>query len=367
MEAALELVSCVIDKQMLSSRDTLAMPILYNGRHALELLLKFTVNKLFEMDIIQSRHRPDHDILSHWSLLQGSQIGDRVAKELIAQLEPYVVSLSKIDDDGQELRFAKNRSGDKSLDKLSIINLKVIQNSLRVMNEIMMNLKYRILAIQDERMTNSYTRECSRRDLEDIARMLGEHAKWREARFDDTKRKVMEQYGLSGRKFSQAVDKIRDSRPLAAMIGLESSLTYLSDEKLISVVTRWRDTEAGHPDRDTELGTDYLDLDRLDMQDSMKKKRRAVESLKEDITLEEFAELEVLYYVGRNCEFGEVYDDYLNETVDKYGKSPAVDGDMYHILSKTNLEECIVKGCLAVGRPSLAAQLEAESSVESEL
>lgn len=36
LEAAIELVGAVIDKNLVSSRDTLAMPILYNCRHGLE-------------------------------------------------------------------------------------------------------------------------------------------------------------------------------------------------------------------------------------------------------------------------------------------------------------------------------------------
>ena len=46
IEAALELASAVLDKKLVASRDTLAMPILYNGRHALELSLKFAINRL---------------------------------------------------------------------------------------------------------------------------------------------------------------------------------------------------------------------------------------------------------------------------------------------------------------------------------
>ena len=196
--------------------------------------------------------------------------------------------------------------------------------------------------------------------------MLGEHAKWREPRFADAKRKVMEQFGLSGRKFSWAVDKIRDSRPLAAIIGLESGLTYLSDEKVNSVIKRWRDILAGRPERDIEVGTDYWDLDRLEVYDFVNKRRCVVERIKEEVTAEEFAELEVLFYIGRNYEFGEVYDKYLKETVDKYRRSSRIEGEMHHLLSKTNLEECIIKGCFAVGKSSLATQLQADSGDESE-
>ena len=48
IEAASELASAVIEKNMLGKRDTLVLPILYNARHAVELLLKFVSNQLVE-------------------------------------------------------------------------------------------------------------------------------------------------------------------------------------------------------------------------------------------------------------------------------------------------------------------------------
>ena len=53
IEAAIALASAVIDKRLISSRDTLVMPILYTGRHALELTLKFSINRLRRMGAIQ--------------------------------------------------------------------------------------------------------------------------------------------------------------------------------------------------------------------------------------------------------------------------------------------------------------------------
>jgi hypothetical protein len=46
IEAAMELVSAVIEKKMFEKRDTVVLPILYNARHAVELLLKFTIDRI---------------------------------------------------------------------------------------------------------------------------------------------------------------------------------------------------------------------------------------------------------------------------------------------------------------------------------
>src|SRR6266536_1077982 len=46
IEAAMELAGAVIDKKLFGKRDTLVLPILYNARHAVELALKFTTDRL---------------------------------------------------------------------------------------------------------------------------------------------------------------------------------------------------------------------------------------------------------------------------------------------------------------------------------
>jgi hypothetical protein len=63
IEAALEFAVAILDKKLVASRDTLAMPILYNGRHALELSLKFAINRLLASGSIASRRVPNHYIL----------------------------------------------------------------------------------------------------------------------------------------------------------------------------------------------------------------------------------------------------------------------------------------------------------------
>jgi hypothetical protein len=77
IEAAIELADAVIENRMYGKRDTLVMPILYNARHALELLLKFAINQLYEMGVIKDPHPKNHDIMSHWALLQASELATR--------------------------------------------------------------------------------------------------------------------------------------------------------------------------------------------------------------------------------------------------------------------------------------------------
>jgi hypothetical protein len=54
IEAAMELVTTIIEKKMLDRRDTVVLPMLYNARHAIELVLKFAINRLAAIGVVSS-------------------------------------------------------------------------------------------------------------------------------------------------------------------------------------------------------------------------------------------------------------------------------------------------------------------------
>lgn len=244
IEAALELVTTVIDKRKFSSRDTLAMPILYNCRHALELGLKFAINHLHTMGVITKVHPVSHDILSHWRHLHDANVGDVHLKKFIAGLEPFVTSLATIDEDGQELRYAHNRVGQVSLGGVTVVNLLLIRQSIEHLSKIQQQLKVRLHDMKEERATGTYTKECSRTDLVNIAGMLGDHATWCALDFEERKGCIRERFGLSSRKLSAAIAAIRNSCQLASLVGLEAELKYLGDEKAVAVLERWVEAHA---------------------------------------------------------------------------------------------------------------------------
>lgn len=129
IEAAIELASAIIDKELMAQRDTLIMPILYNARHAIELILKYVLHRLKSIGIVSQQFQVNHDIMAHWTLLVSSELGDKELRQTIRALEPFVASLTRIDEDGQELRYPENMQGAKSLSGYSLANVKVIQES----------------------------------------------------------------------------------------------------------------------------------------------------------------------------------------------------------------------------------------------
>lgn len=359
IEAALELISAVIDKKMIMSRDTLAMPILYNGRHALELSLKFAINHLHRMGAVGARHRSNHDILSHWTHLRDARVGDASIRTLVSELEPFVVSLAKIDNDGQELRYAENSHGQKSLGGIAIVNLSHIRTSLESMSRILERLKDRVFDLEAERSTGSYTPECSRGDLKEIAAMIGERTSWKDKGFDEKKAAVCARFDLSNRKFSNAVNKILQSRELATLVGIETELTYLKDEKAVFALEQWLKANPERTIEPADAGIDYFHRDRDKFEEYNRLAGELRETIIDGLSIEELSDLETLFYIGRGTEFGEHYDRMLTKTLGTHRLAKSRWEGVDHIMSKTNLLDNVVKGCKVAGRPTLAAKLRA--------
>ena len=358
IEAARELVVAVIDKKMFGSRDSLAMPILYNCRHAIELSLKFAINRLHDAGMVAERHKPDHDIRSQWTHLRDAKVGDARIVDLVAQLEPYVASLAAVDDDGQELRYASNCAGVKSLGGFAVVNLPHIRTSIEALEAILGQMKIRVLELEQERLTGAHTGECSREDLKRVAAMVGPHSGWGDAEFSDRKAKVMESFGLGSRKFSQALTTIRNSRPLATLVGIETSLKHLSDDKAVAALSAWAEA---HPvkDRTADLGSSFFPRDPEAIATHQQRRQSLNAAMTALLTSEELADLETVYYLGRNREDGEHYDANLEQTQRTYGVSGRPMGRLDDVFSKTNLLDAFVDGAAAAGRPSLAQKVRA--------
>ena len=98
IEAAIELVTTVLDKKMFAKRDTVVLPVLYNARHAIELVLKYVVNRLAEEGLVRPPSKPHHDIQRYLKLLDEAEIGDEKLRDCTAKLKPFITSLSRIDN-----------------------------------------------------------------------------------------------------------------------------------------------------------------------------------------------------------------------------------------------------------------------------
>jgi hypothetical protein len=357
IEAAIELAAAILGKKMYEKRDTLVFPILYNARHAIELSLKMIIGELVKAGILKSSHPKNHNIFSHLKFLEVQAVPDELFGKRLSALWPFVHSLAQIDDDGQELRFHENRDGQRSMEGKALANIEIIGASLLELQEVLKNLKYRAFSLCDEWRTGTRTSLCSRLDLIEIAKLLPARRNWKTESFSECKQAVKERYGLGNRQFSLALNKIQETRELACMIGVESDPIHLSDEKAILLLNHWSDL---HPPRDPK---DVRDFDYFSERnwDEIKMRRevqaKVIADVVGDISEEEFADAEVIYYLARDRNFSESYEDRVEGKKKEFKARGDFRQDVNDLMSKTNFRHFFVEGLRRVGRVSLSIQL----------
>jgi hypothetical protein len=349
------LASAVIDKRQYGKRDTLAMPILYNARHAVELSLKYVIRRLCEAGIISAPHPKNHDIKSHWMLIAHAPLGDTDLRKHISDLERFVNSLNGIDEDGQQLRYAETQAGQKSLEDKAICNLELVRESLLSLSDTLGAMNYRALDLVAERTTGTFTADCSRRDLRRIAEMLPPRAQWSEPALIKAKTEVMTRFAISSRKFSQAVDVIKGHREMGSLVGYEFELTYLTDEHARFVIEEWSKahlprtaddhSEMGYPNRNWDGFRAYFGT-----------LAAAEKSVIETLLPEEIADLETVFYIGRERLFSETYGERLKATLKEHCLANLA-SEVHHLMTKTNLLDALARGIEILGRRRLAAEL----------
>lgn len=357
IEAAIELAEAVIEKRMFEKRDTLVLPILYNARHAIELNLKLVIGELLQAAVINTGHPKNHDISSHFQFLKGKAVPDKLFSERLYSLEPFVDSLAQIDDDGQELRFHQNRDGQRSMAGKALANIEVIRESLKTLQASLNDLKHRAYSLCEEWRTGTRTSLCSRRDLAEITRLLPPRQNWNSNAFSEAKSIIKERYGLSNRQFSLALDKIQEVREFSGILGVETGLIYLSDEKAEVLIDNWVKL---HPPRSMKesIGMDYFkDRGWAEVRRDRELKAKIIRWIAEGFSEEEFAEAETIFYLARDRIFSEHYEKMLERKIKEFRARGDLTLEINDLISKTNFRRCFTEGLRLVGRIGVSERL----------
>lgn len=356
MQAAMELVSAVIDKNQPAKRDTLILPILYNARHAIELALKFCARRLVRAGLVQGPIKIEHKVQPLWQKLTDAKIGDRTLAGSLEALKPYVDSITAVDQDGQELRYHRNADDDPSLADRSIASLEVIRDSLVPLSEIVDTLLFRTIDFLRERSTGTYTARCSRQDLFEIADMLPPFTQWKEGVFDEAKTKIRAEFNLSSNEFCKALNVIKEHRELRARLGAETPLKYLTDDLIVETLQEWRKL---HPKRDktSAMGIRGSDIKIEMIVAANRQEATVVSTIRKLLTPEQFGELAAIFFLGRDRYFSEEFPNRVEkETASYLGKEDPTAHILY-LFDKTNLLHDLTRGIEQIGRLKLSGML----------
>jgi len=356
IEAALELAQLIVRGNRFAQRDTLIMPILYNARHSIELHLKLFIRELLEAGLVSSAHPINHDLASHFSHLSDTELGDFHFRNSLKQLKPFVTSLSRIDDDGQEFRYFETKEGDRSLEGKTLANIVVVGRSLEQLKDVLNDLKYRTWSLCNEYKTGTYTDKLSRSDLFEIAKMLPQRTDWDSPEFDDARNAAKKKFNIGNRQFSIALDKMQETRELNSVLGTESPLVYLTDEKALFLAKQWRII---HPVREMDRGFfDTIDPAQLtEVFANSKQETAARKSIQSGLSIEELADAKTVFYLARNKEFSEFYEVLVEENLKGIQVRDDIRQDVYDLMSKTNFLKMFTCGVRKLGRLQLYKKL----------
>lgn len=359
LDAARILADTLVAEELMGKRDTLVMPILYNARHGLELAMKYVVSKLVTLELIRvPEGRTNHHILRYWQHLEDANVADRGIRELVVGLEPYVRSLSRIDVDGQQLRYFTTNDNTTSLGNQAVVHLLLVRESVEKLATILGDLTHRVAMLLAEHPTGTKTTRCSRLDLSEIVEMMGPHATWAEDAFLDRKAAVMARFLLTKKAFSNAIDAIRKSRELAARVGIEQNLLHVDDAKVIRLAESWLEVYPPVLHGTGPIVVRPRDIGFEEIERHTAQVRKLVTDVQKTLSLEEFADVEAVFNIGRNSEFGEYYESSVDQTIRQHRLEEGRRAEkIRHIVSKTNLLDGLTTGLRRVGRPSLADQL----------
>ncbi|MFT3673523.1 hypothetical protein [Aestuariivirga sp.] len=358
LESAVALAETVIAKKLYGQRDTLVLPILYTARHGIELALKYVTEKLVSAGIIsRGTLKRNHNIKAYLAHLQGSNIGDEQIRNALAALIPFVESLSRVDADGQQLRYHETRDHRRSMEGVALVNFQVVLKSLHALKDILDGLQYRTRDFVYERRAGTVTSRCSRADLLEIAMILPRRELWRSEAFTDAKDVIQKRFHLSNKAFSNALDKVQENREMRVVLQMDTPLAYLSDDDLIKLAELWRHL---HPPREQEEGEFTIYTSFGNAEEMMKSRdilKSVIDQLEKALSVQQLAELEVMFYLGRDNWFVEIYEVEIEKRAALKTEGKDRREKMRHLLLKTNFLSCITVAVARLGRRTLSEKL----------
>ena len=142
------------------------------------------------------------------------------------------------------------------------------------------------------------------------------------------------------------------------MIGLETELKYLGDEKAVALLERWAEAYLEQVHDPDDLGTDHLDHDWDKFDEHARLARELDQAAVQLLNLEELSDLQVLYYFGRDCVYGEHYEQDLARMITEHRAEASLRSAINRLMSRNKLLDFVIDGAKAVGWPSLAAELQ---------
>lgn len=221
--------------------DTLIYPVVYNARHSVELSLKIILEHLIYIYDIKKqtfatedkRKLYTHDIRLLDSIVAKYYLIDRRIVEKYDMVRPYLQDYY-FDTKGDVFKYESDHNGNPHLIKLGIssISYDVLKRKYNEMMEIFDGLVFEMMYLSKEYGVGTFTKNLSREDLKNIAKILPPRANWREEIFAVQKEVIKKKYKIGSKEFSEALNIIQKHREFCVYIEMEQKLGNIPENEL---------------------------------------------------------------------------------------------------------------------------------------
>ncbi|MBP4047460.1 hypothetical protein [Chromobacterium violaceum] len=148
------------------------------------------------------------------------------------KIEAVVLDFSDIDLTGQTFRYPYNTESQKHLTNVRIINIENLYKRFAEFYEESRSFGFFIDFILDEYSLGTYTKNLSRKDIEDIAKFLPEHTYWIDEEFISIKKKIKDKYKIGSKELTETINLIKKHKEFSVFIGIENKISEVTIETL---------------------------------------------------------------------------------------------------------------------------------------
>lgn len=267
-----QIVGDVIDElDFVNLTDPMVYPIIFCARHSIELCLKWLLRQISSIKIIKENKKlfinyktatNEADIISYSTQLEnkyeclGIEIKTKTHDieklcELICEYYDVDVNIKKffdiilpylsdyfIDPAGDVFRYWNDSSGEPNLESrdIRLISLDIFKDKYDIIYKKIIELFYLVIEVKIAiERTDTFTKTLSRWQLEEIARKLPQRSTWGKE-LPAIKKQIIDDYGLSSREFSEALNIIQENREFCVNIGMEIPFKNFSDTSIKNYV-----------------------------------------------------------------------------------------------------------------------------------
>ena len=221
--------------------DTLIYSVVYNARHSLELSMKIVLEYLIYISNFRKvpfteqdkRRIYTHDITVLDSMIQKYYLFDNRIVETYDKVRPYLKDYY-FDKKGDVFKYESDHSGNPHLIKLGIsaISYDVLKRKYNEMMEYFDSLIFEVMYLCREYGMGTFTKHLSRKDIQDIAKILPPREHWKDAVFAEKKDLIKKKYKIGSKEFSDTMNIIQKHMEFCVYLGMEQKLGNIPENEL---------------------------------------------------------------------------------------------------------------------------------------